>query len=144
MEKVAIPRWENRISPVLDTATRLLVVELNGKTESRRETYNLIESHIAWRAQFISRLRINTMLCGALSRPFLRLLVESGIQVYPWITGQVQDVLDAYLNGDLANGNFALPGCRHGRHRRGRRYQRHGHMTDFYKRNRDNSRWEET
>jgi predicted Fe-Mo cluster-binding NifX family protein len=118
MEKVAIPIWDKRVSPVLDTAICLLVVELDNKTEHKRETYNLPRSHIYHRVQYIANLHVDTMLCGALSRPLLRLLIESGIRVYPWITGHVQEVLEAYINGSLTNEKFALPGCQH--HRRGR------------------------
>ena len=38
--KIAISVWEGKISPVFDTAARLLVLEIEGKHEvSRFETY---------------------------------------------------------------------------------------------------------
>jgi len=124
MNKVAIPIWENRVSPVLDTANRLLVVELNGKTERGHETYNLPVSHIFQRTKYIRELHVNTMLCGALSRPFHQMLAQSGIKVFPWLTGEVQEVLNAYIDNSLADTRFALPGCNHrGRRCRGRQNQ---------------------
>jgi predicted Fe-Mo cluster-binding NifX family protein len=139
MEKVAIPIWEDRISPVLDTASCLLVVELDGKTEHSRETFNLTGSHIFQRVRYISELHIDTMLCGALSRFLLRLLTESGIKVYPWVTGRVKDVLEAYIGGNLGDGKFALPGCHRGRRRHGRRH----HHGNGFKMNKNNSHRED-
>lgn len=125
MEKVSIPIWENRVSPVLDTAACLLIVKLNDKTEHSRETYSLTASHIFQRAQYISELQVDTMLCGALSRPLHMLLTKSGIKVYPWLTGEVPEILEAYKKGNLAREKYALPGC--GRHRR-----RQGRRCDYY------------
>lgn len=141
MDKVAIPIWENRVSPVLDTANRLLIIELNGKTEQGREIYNLPVSHIFQRTRYIRELHVNTMLCGALSRPFHRMLVESGIRVYPWLTGEVQDVVNAYLDDNLADARFALPGFNHRRRRCG---GRHNHFRNINIQNKGNANQEES
>lgn len=125
MEKVAIPIWENRVSPVLDTAACLLVVRLNGQTEQGRDTYSLTGSHVFQRVQYISGMQVNTMLCGALSRPLHMLLIKSGIKVYPWLTGDVAEILEAYKQGKLEFEKYSLPGC--GRHRR-----RQGRGCDYY------------
>jgi len=52
--KIGIPIWEDKISPVLDTASRLLVIETDGKKESSRyETYLEVRgvSHRCFRIQ---------------------------------------------------------------------------------------------
>jgi len=140
MEKVAIPIWDNRVSPVLDTAASLLVVQLNGKTEQARETYSLPRIHIFQRVRYIRGLNINTVLCGALSRPFQGLLIESGINVFPWITGDVQEVLEAYISGDLGSDKFVLPGCQQKRRGQGRG---HRHYGKTFKRNKNSANREE-
>ncbi len=108
--KIAIPVWEDKVSPVLDTASRLLVVELEGQKEaSRFETY-LDEQDLSRRCIRIRRLGVDTLICGAISRGFSKILEGSGIHVVPGISGHPEDVLDAYLNGNLFRSKFFMPG----------------------------------
>lgn len=108
--KIGIPIWEDRVSPVLDTASRLLVVELEDQKEaSRFETY-LDEQDLSRRCVRIRRLGVDTLICGAISRGFSKILEASGITVVPGISGHPEDVLNAYLRGDLSHARFLMPG----------------------------------
>jgi predicted Fe-Mo cluster-binding NifX family protein len=108
--KIAIPVWEDKVSPVLDTASRLLVVELEHQKEaSRFETY-LDEQDLSRRCIRIRRLGVDTLICGAISRGFSKILEASGIHIVPGISGHPEDVLDAYLNGNLFRSKFFMPG----------------------------------
>jgi predicted Fe-Mo cluster-binding NifX family protein len=108
--KIAIPVWEDKVSPVLDTASRLLVVELEGQKEaSRFETY-LDEQDLSRRCVRIRRLGVDTLICGAISRGFSKILEASGIQIVPGISGHPEDVLDAYLRGNLSQSRYLMPG----------------------------------
>jgi predicted Fe-Mo cluster-binding NifX family protein len=108
--KVAIPIWEDRVSPVLDTASRLLIVEVEGQKEaSRFETY-LADLELSHRYLRISGLRIDTLICGAVSRPFLMRLDAAGMEIITGVTGNPEDVLEAYLTGNLSDSRFLMPG----------------------------------
>ncbi len=108
--KIGIPIWEDRISPVLDTASRLLIVEVVDRKEaSRFETY-LEEQDVCHRCVRIRGLGIDTLICGAISRAFSKILEASGITVVPGISGHPEDVLNAYLQGDLSHSRFLMPG----------------------------------
>ena len=108
--KIAIPVWEDKVSPVLDTASRLLVVELEDQKEaSRFETY-LDEQDLSRRCIRIRRLGVDTLICGAISRGFSKILEASGIHIVSGISGHPEDVLDAYLNGNLFRSKFFMPG----------------------------------
>ena len=110
--KIAIPIWEDRVSPVLDTASRLLIVEVvDQKEASRFETY-LDEQDLSRRCVRIRGLEVDTLICGAISRPFLRMLAASGVDIIPGISGHPEEVLDAYLQGTLFHPRFLMPGCR--------------------------------
>ncbi|MDY6973605.1 MAG: NifB/NifX family molybdenum-iron cluster-binding protein [Thermodesulfobacteriota bacterium] len=109
--KIAIPVWEGKVSPVFDTASRLLVFQVEDKKEtSRFETY-LNEQDLAKRRVRIQDLGVDTLICGAISRHFRRMIMASGINVISWISGSLEDVLDAYLNGNLFHSKFLMPGC---------------------------------
>ena len=108
--KIGIPVWEDKISPVMDTACRLLVVEVDGKREaSRFETYLDVRG-VTDRCFRIQGLGLDTLICGAISRPFCRGLMASGIKIIQGISGHPEDVLDAYLHGNLLDSRFLMPG----------------------------------
>ncbi|MBN2126134.1 MAG: hypothetical protein JW821_17680 [Deltaproteobacteria bacterium] len=96
----------------MDTASRLLIVEeKNGVESSRLEAY-LEEGDLARRCLHIRGLNVNILICGAISRPFARMLGAAGINVIPEISGLAEEVLEAYLQGTLFHGKFLMPGCR--------------------------------
>ncbi|RKX25095.1 MAG: dinitrogenase iron-molybdenum cofactor biosynthesis protein [Candidatus Zixiibacteriota bacterium] len=127
--KVAIPIWDGRVSPVMDTAGRLLVVEIDDGHEISRRTVDIPQAGIFHRVNFISGLGIDILICGAISQQFEKMLVASGIRVNPWFRGNVNEIITAYNNGILQNDNFIMPGCGR-RHRRGKG-KRRGRRTDF-------------
>ena len=119
--KLAIPIWEGKVSPVFDTASRLLVLQIDDRQEvSRFETY-LDEQDITRRCLRLRGLEIEVLICGAVSRHLcMMLLSTAGIEVIPWVSGPVQEVLNAYLKGELFHSRFLMPGCHWQGEERGR------------------------
>jgi predicted Fe-Mo cluster-binding NifX family protein len=110
--RIAVSIWENKVSPVLDMATKLLIVEQGvQKEESHFEVY-LIKQEISQRCSFIRALEIDVLICGAVSRQFSRMLKASGINIISGISGPVKDVLKAYFHGNLLQPKFLMPGCK--------------------------------
>ena len=118
--KVAIPTWQGRVSPVLDVARSLLLVDLEAGVEGRRRLEALEETGVLARAARLRGLSADVLICGALSRPLEQALVSAGIEVIPHVCGNVDEVLGAYLAGRLRDRAFLMPGCGGCRHRRGR------------------------
>jgi predicted Fe-Mo cluster-binding NifX family protein len=108
---VALTVWNGRISPVCDVARQLLVFEVEGgKVIDRR--YERMEDADCWqRAAHIQELKPDTLICGAISGPLAGSLAAKGIRIVPFISGVVEEVLAAYLNGTLLRPAFAMPGC---------------------------------
>ena len=110
--RIAIQNWEDKISPVLDTASRLMIVEeVNGSESSRFEIY-MDEEDLSRRCLRMQGMGVDILICGAISRPFLRMLRGYGITIIPEIAGQADDVLMAYFQGNLLHSDFLMPGCR--------------------------------
>ena len=110
--RIAVSIWENKVSPVLDTATKLLIIESgNQKEESRCEVY-LVKRDILQRCSFIRGLEIDVLICGAVSRQFSWMLTASGINLISGISGPAKDVLKAYFHGNLLQPKFLMPGCK--------------------------------
>ena len=120
--KIAIPNWEDVISPVLDTASMLLIIEVEetGNEISRFQIY-LDEQNLVRRCLRIQGLGINTLICEAVSRPFLTMLEAAGIDVIPEISGRTEEILEAYMHGQLFHSKFLMPGCKRTRLRHGKK-----------------------
>lgn len=115
---VALTTWENRISPVFDSAGMVLVVQIeNGAVVGRN--YKPLDSASPFsRALTLSKLGVNVLICGAISRFFANMIEAQGIRIVPFVTGDVNQVLDAYLGGWLHQPSFQMPGCGMKRRRR--------------------------
>ena len=113
--RIAVPTWENRISPVLDTASRLLIVEIVDQKEASRFEALLDEQDICRRCLRIQGLEIDILICGAISCPFLRLLMASDINIIYGISGNTEDVIAAYFDGTINHARFLMPGFRRNR-----------------------------
>ena len=111
--RIAIPEWQGRVSPVFDVAVNLLLIDVEGGREVRREQRRLhgADDSLARSGEFLS-FGANILICGAISAPVEARLLASGVQVVGFTCGMVDDVLAAYLRGDLANRLFIMPGCK--------------------------------
>jgi predicted Fe-Mo cluster-binding NifX family protein len=108
--KVAIPIWEDRVSSVLDFSQRLVVVELKNGGEMSRAQIAVSEQNAFARLAKLRELGVDVLICGAVSQPLASASAAQGIQLLPYVTGRVDDVLKAYQAGQLGLPQFRLPG----------------------------------
>jgi len=109
--KIAVSVWEGRVSPVFDTASRLLVLDVEGTGEASRFEVFLDEQTCYRKCSRIQVLCVEVLICGAISRYFQGILTASGIRVIPWICGAVSEVVNAYMDGTLSQPRYLMPGC---------------------------------
>lgn len=131
--KIAIPVWNNFVSSAFDFAHRLLLVDIENDSEVSRSEISLVPEPIPQRAAKLKILGIDVLICGAISRSLASQIAASGIEVLPYVVGPVDEILKAYVAGQLAQPQFAMPGCWQGARkdfargrRRCRRQARHG------------------
>ena len=109
--RVAIPVWQGRVSPVFDSARRLLVVDFADGAETGRSEQPLNEAFPPQRAARLKQLGIEVLICGAISRPLAGMIAASAITLLPFMSGECEEVLAAYLQGGLPSPRFLMPGC---------------------------------
>jgi len=120
-EKVAISIWNKRISPVMDTASQFLIFKVDNEHQVVfREIVEIPPTNISNRVRNLLSHEITILICGAISRHLEQALSASGIDVQPFLGGNVEDITMAYSKGTFNSDNYLLPGCRRG-HRRGKR-----------------------
>jgi len=112
--KAAFATWNNRIAPQFDAAGHACIVEvLSGA---------IVTEHLeAFRTDLpvkkvrrLVALGVDTLVCGAISRPIQALLAAQGIRVVPFVAGELGEVIQAWINDGLADDLFTMPGRRGG------------------------------
>ena len=116
--KITVPYWYNRISPVLDTAENFLIVDVQNGRRIKDVNINLGEKSLSDRVEYFKRQHINFLLCGALSDYYHRLILAKGIKVIPWLTGDIDCILEAFICNNSFEPEFIMPGCKGCRRRR--------------------------
>ena len=123
--KIAIPVFDNRISPRFDCAYRFMIVSIEGGKIVSKERLVLRSINPIQRVNEISDMGIDTLICGAINEFTFRMLVGKGIDVIPWIIGNTDEVLNLFLSGSLEPGITFFPDgrriCRRVRFGRGKR-----------------------
>ncbi len=117
---VAFTYWENRIAPVFDVARHILLIDcMAGRViHKARRAFPLGSPHA--RRAYLEGLRIDALVCGAMSKPLQQVFEDSTIQVIPFVAGDLEEVIEAWMEGRLSQDAFAMPGCC------GRNRRRHG------------------
>lgn len=113
--RLAVPIWNGRVSPVLDVARRMLVIEVIGGEAAFQEERVLGEGDPVFS---LGELGIDTLVCGALSHDLEERLLATGIEVVAEVRGEVQEVVRAYLDGTPMQRRLSMPGCHTRRRRR--------------------------
>lgn len=108
---IAVPIWQNRVSPVLDAATRMLLVTRHRGREVGRKEIVLSPMPAAELAGNLAGLRVDVLLCAGVSRLLLDALEARGIRVKCRVCGDVEEVLRAFCCRRLGRPEFRMPGC---------------------------------
>jgi hypothetical protein len=59
----------------------------------------------------LAELGVDTLVCGAISRPLASMVAAYGIETVAFVAGDLTDVIQAWRDGTLGGGRFAMPGC---------------------------------
>lgn len=109
--RVAIPIWQERVSPVLDVASRLLVVTCRAGKPVQRKEFLLSQLSPEVLAESVAELGVDVLLCAALSDSLFRSLERRGVRVRPHLCGDVEPLLRAFIQGGVRRSEFRMPGC---------------------------------
>lgn len=114
--RIAIPIFENRISPRFDCAPAFLLYDIEQEKVAAHKEIACPGWNDAERVSRLKSLGVNTLICGGLPNYLLVNLTNNGIRVIPWVAGSASIALDLFLRGKLDSGMVICRG-------RGRRYR---------------------
>ncbi len=119
--RITCPVWKDRISPVFDDATVLMLIDLEGSTESSRKTVELRDPASVRKALQLTDLGVDVLICEAISESLERLVTARGVRVIQCICGPVDEVIKAFIKGIKIDMLFPMPGTHGGKKSRRRR-----------------------
>nr|WP_321464477.1 NifB/NifX family molybdenum-iron cluster-binding protein [uncultured Desulfobulbus sp.] len=124
-QKIAVTVWGQRVSPVFDSARTLLIAEINGKALTATSRITFDPEHPLELLHLLRAQQVMLIICGAVSEGPAAMIEAAGIELIPFIAGDVQQVLEHFLEGRAFDSSFRMPGCGkniccRGRIRRGR------------------------
>lgn len=100
------------MSPVFDESREILLVEIEKGREVRRIEVDLRHSDPLLRAAYVASLGVEWLICGAISISLEKALLSKNIRVFAYTRGSLKEVIEAFLNGNLTDPIYLMPGCR--------------------------------
>ena len=122
--RIAFAVWNDRIAPVFDVVREVHLTDFESGRVVREETGSPPAGRVAdGKGGWLAERKVDVLVCGAISRPLQSVVAGYGIQVVPFVAGNLQEITRAWLDGTLESGRFVMPGCC--RHRKRHRFEGH-------------------
>lgn len=100
---IAIPLFDERVSPHFSTAPDLLVVQARGQSICSSMRFHFAAASPSERKKKVLSLGVKTVVCGGIDRAAQGWLEKRGIRVIANVFGDAADVLSKVL-GELEEG----------------------------------------
>ena len=125
--RIAIPVWNDWVSPVFDVAKRIRVTDvIDGTIHSKSEHEPENGDHAAT----LSNLGVDVLVCAAISPALEAVLWDNGVEVISDKCGPAAMIAEAYANGDKALRRFHSPGYSDSRRRHRQAFERELRRSD--------------
>ncbi len=109
--KTAISIYRNRIAPLFEEAEYFLLFNPM-QLDEPEIILPMARICVAEKCLRLHEQGVSVLLCGAVSRVWLKHLKGLGIVVHAFLTGDVQDVVPTLLReGGPGLARYAMPGC---------------------------------
>lgn len=118
---IALATYKDRIASLFESSDRFIIFDSNKQEIQRPHTVLIRDNSASTLLHELKTHDARVVICGAISGCTSQMLEGQGIQVIPWVTGYINDVIEAYRNRHLTSPAFIMPGCRR-RGRRGRKW----------------------
>lgn len=108
--KISITIWGNRISPVFDVASELLVADIENK-RVKEKTYISFDPGIPLELiRTLKQAQISILICGAISTQPAELIVQNDIKLISFATGNTLKLLNSFARTGKIEPKFMMPG----------------------------------
>lgn len=109
--KLAISVWNDRIAPVFDASRSAVVYSFQTDGSVEKKIFSLFQETVNEKVKFLHENGITALICGAISEKGSREILSKGIELFPFVAGDITDVLNAWTNRS-SKIEYSMPGCR--------------------------------
>ena len=121
--KLAVPVFNGYVSPRVDCTRTFTLLEISDGEVVKRDELFIPPMHPLQLAGYLKSRDVRTIICGGIPFPLIQVMQQHGIKVIYGIIGEIDEVVDAFIEGKLrVNSNF----CFERRYGRGRRHHGQG------------------
>lgn len=110
--KVAVTVWEDRVSPVFDSARNLLIAEIENARIIDTSYQQFNPEMVSQLASMLRTEGVDVIICGAISEGPATLLEAAGFDLISFIAGDVDKVFKNFIQEDPVWTELIMPGCR--------------------------------
>ncbi len=109
--KAAFSVWNDRIAPVFDVARHVYLIEVEEGEIVGEQHETLPPEAFANRVSRLAHWGVDVLVCGAISRPLYALIAAYGIEIIPFVAGEVSEIVEVWRKGMFDHDTFLMPGC---------------------------------
>lgn len=107
--KIAIPRFGETVAPCFGfSATVSIFIVSDGEVIGQSD-FVLQSQRELDRLRLLRDQEVEALICGGLQDRFEDIIRASGIRVISWVTGNVEELLSAFLRGELHEDSKPTP-----------------------------------
>ncbi|MBI5489062.1 MAG: NifB/NifX family molybdenum-iron cluster-binding protein [Deltaproteobacteria bacterium] len=111
--KVAVPRFAEQVAPCFEYSATITIFSIRRHEVVEQQDFRLQSRDALDRVRLMRDQQVDTLICGGLHERVEQMLCASGIRVISWVAGEVDDLLNRYIDGRLTAGE-GRPGGRPG------------------------------
>lgn len=99
---LCLATYGERLSALLENAAELHFFQIKGRAATPKGFCPMPAGGSSGLLLTLHSFSIDTLLCGAAPPASLDVLRSGGIKVHPWLSGNIEDVVRAWIAGDLS------------------------------------------
>ncbi len=106
--RIAIPRFGESVAPCFEQASTITIFTIHRKRIVSQEDFTFNSREGLDRVRLLRDQEVDVLICGGMQEVFETLLAARGIQVYSWVSGDVDALVQQYLAGTLVPGTARM------------------------------------
>ena len=116
--KVAIPRFGELVAPCFEYSATIAIFTVDRRKVVDEKDFCLQSREALDRVRLLRDQGVDMLICGGVHTVFEDMLVENRIPVISWVSGEVDELLKRFLEGELTPGSGQVCGTAGTRERR--------------------------
>jgi predicted Fe-Mo cluster-binding NifX family protein len=100
--KIAIPRMGGCVAPCLECTAMITIFSVENGVVVDQIDFPISSREPLDRIRLLRDQRVDTVICAGVQATFGDLVRASGIKLVSWVSGSVEDLLIAHLEGRLS------------------------------------------